>query len=262
MRIGARNCVRREAVRLRQPAGRDGLVPLGLPQYLILFLRRLLSRSRRCEVPMRAFAALLLLVLTQLCSVVALASPVLEVGPVYLNGSGSLGPGSFDPPGFDLQFSATGADAAGDVVSINAHVVDDPDYPGAQTPVETFSYGVVPFGGPGCFYGYTTLISECTGEIDGIAGVATFTNIGGGEGQIQIFQDLSSPSVLFEAGPLLAQAEVISYSEITYLYVNPLFQSRYEEDFNLVSPEPSTSAMGWIGIFAFVCLRLRKISAK
>ena len=207
--------------------------------------------------------ALLVLGVSLLCAPRVLAS-TLYVGPVYLSGAGSF----YDPvlavaEGLEgsvgMTLSATGSNGV-DSVSISVSEVDQGGYIGFPVVGSTMAFSA---GIGQCMDGFSSLWPsvQCTATIDGITGIGSFTNLGGGAGIVQVYQEVVNPPYLFpQPGPLLAQAEVMSYATITS--VTPVFagSQEFQSTFELGSgtPEPSTGIMGLIGVVALVCLLLRK----
>ncbi len=218
---------------------------------------------------MRFFHAMLLLAGSQLCTV-RLSADVLMVGPIYINGTGSM----YDPdrafgegfPGTEgFALSASGSNGT-DFVSIAVSDVDL-DVSGGPAP---------PMPSVGSRLAFSATTAECQlgasvgppypvqcfANIDGVMGIGSFTNLGGGLGTLQVYA-LENPSSLL--GPLLAQAEVITYSDfITSVSTappnspgNPTFLSTFVLQ---ATPEPSAWGMGLIGIAALAVLRWRKLS--
>ena len=232
--------------------------------------------------------ALLMLIVSPLCTVCVSAS-VLDVGPIYLTGSGSfydpdLGGGEGLMGTLGLQLSATGSNGA-DSVSLNVSDVE------LLVGLEDIGGGFSVFSGPAigsslsfsasvgqCLEGYSSVYStvQCSASIDGVTGIGSFTNLGGGDGIVQVFADIPATNYFFEptAGPLLAQAEIISNTEFTSVTPGLPNSQEFQSTFALTSPdpppdpaadpaadstpEPSAGIMGFIGVAALACLRFRK----
>jgi hypothetical protein len=192
---------------------------------------------------MRSFRVLALLVFA--LGAAYLSASVLEVGPIYINGSGGMGPTGYDPPGYDLQINVSGSNASGDSVSMIGVFVD---YPASNFGATVFN----PIG-PCDFLGTGT----CSTTIDGISGFGALINLGGGDGLIQVFSSIPDPAE-YNLGPLVAEAQVVTYGYITSLNISPSNQST--ETFSFVSPEPSTGALCLIACAALHILRPRRSS--
>jgi len=196
---------------------------------------------------------LLVLVLSSLSTLCA--SPVLEVGPIYLNGVAAFANYGFRRVAPDITINASGSNGT-DSVSINGTVLTgfNYPYPGVGNYVafgdgntNQCSGGVVGYGD---ICGVT--IDGITGN--GITGFGALSNIGGGEGFLRIFS---------ADGTLLAQAEVISTGIVVSEQGNPnsLPPFGFNEEIELIgAPEPSTGNMGGIGIGLLICCaRLQKV---
>jgi hypothetical protein len=213
---------------------------------------------------MRSFSALLLLLVSPLCM-----ASVLYVGPINLTGSGSF----YDPdPGeigegmvgsLGLALSASGSNGT-DSVSIGVSNIN------ADNALAALGPGLIPIIGSTfgfsadtsqCLTGYTVVPTiQCSATIDGITGIGAFTNLGGGDGTVQVFAIVffGGPGGFPQPGALLAQAEVSVYSDFTSVLLLsadpniPRFQSTFVlQD----TPEPSAVFTGLIGIVAFAVLR-------
>src|ERR1700733_837656 len=209
---------------------------------------------------MRLFGAMLVLVGSPMCW-----ASVLEVGPIYINGSGSL----YDPDPVEglvgsvgTTFSAFGSNGT-DSVSILAAIEPSPYVP---MPSVGSSVSFSATTGP-CLEGFSSFIpqEQCNANIDGIMGLAAFTNIGGGMGIVQVYalEDLGSLCMACAAGPLLAQAEVVTYSgvitSVSTAPPNSPSDPRFFSTFVLQSPEPSAGVMGLMGIAVLAGFRRRKL---
>ena len=155
-----------------------------------------------------------------------------------------------------MAFSASGSNGA-DSVSLSVSEVDQGGIRGYPAVGSTMAFSA---GIGQCMDGFSSVWPsvQCTATIDGITGIGSFTNLGGGAGIVQVYQAVTIPPYIFpEPGPMLAQAEVISYA--TIVSVTPAFigSEEFQSSFALDSsvPEPSTGIMGLIGAVALACLR-------
>jgi hypothetical protein len=106
---------------------------------------------------------------------------------------------------------------------------------------------------------------QCNATIDGISGLGAFTNLGGGIGIVQVYA-IENLAAFPSAGPLLAEAEVIAYSDfitsVSTAPPNSPGDPRFLSTFILQSPEPSAGVMGLIGIAVVAGVRWRRSLAE
>jgi len=204
------------------------------------------------------------------CSVCASAS-VLQVGPITLTGSGSFydpDPGEIGegfPGTLGLALNASGSNSV-DSVSIHVYNINMccSYYPPVSGIPSLGSTIVFSAGVSSCLIGFSIVgIVECPATIDGITGVGAFTGLGGGMGTVQVYAALNCASQFgCQAGALLAQADVVTYSDvITSVSTAPLNSPdnpKFVSTFILQpAPEPSTLALGLLGLAVLAGLRLR-----
>ncbi len=212
------------------------------------------------------------------------ASVIQTSGVINLTGFGGLSNPNYDGWGLGLWLSASGSNGV-DTVSVRT-LTPSPALPQMDMQDYYLSNLVFDEGAGGCMTGFYVVEPDCTATIDGISGYAAFSNLGGGYGLVQVYE---YPLLAQEAypGPLLAEAQVYSLSQVTgvtysmglqwcptcppfpqCVYYCPPDQGRFEASFTLygnapadppasqtAAPEPGTLALGLIGLAALGWLR-------
>ena|SRR5579872_4711652 len=177
---------------------------------------------------------------------------VLEVGPIALTGSGTFFGPDWAPYGGEgiggqgVIFSASGSNGA-DSVSITTRDIEV-DLTPLSKPLFTPS---VP-----CVYRFVIASPLCDVTIDGITGYGNFTRIGGGSGLLQVF---AVEPGSWENGPLLAEAQIISYVHLTGVtaWKDPTrptqeYGFRTTFDISTHNPEPATMLLVFVGLLCIV----------
>ena len=222
------------------------------------------------------FCALAILAAFPLCVLRVSASP-LYVGPILLTGAGNFGDpdlalGEGLPGTVGMALSAFGSNGV-DWVSLLVSEVDQGGFIGFPSVGSTMQFSA---DLSQCMAGFSNIFPslQCAATIDGISGIGSFANLGGGVGVVQVFASTPGPPMCRgcpQPGPLLAEAEVISYAtfmSVTPSGYGPEFQSAFALDAPNVEldssgvPEPSTGILALIGVAALVCLRLISASSR
>jgi hypothetical protein len=175
-------------------------------------------RYEHAQIPNRSDGAKLgrwvcagLILAVPLLFVPRASAGTLFVGPIDLTGAGSF----YDPdpalgeglPGtVGVAFSASGSNGA-DSVSISVSEVDQGGYIGFPIVGSTMRFSA---GLNGCLVGFSSIFPslQCVATIDGITGIGSFTNLGGGAGIVQVYQEMTGPPECRgcpEAGPMLGR---------------------------------------------------------
>ena len=218
---------------------------------------------------MRSLSLLLTVVVSPLCA------SVISVGPINLSGGGTLSDpdyasyGGEGLAGLGLILHASGTNG-NDSISIDTRDIE-------LTPSDANYFQdlgltnlVFDAGLSQCAVGLSQLADFCNVSIDGITGYGSFTNLGGGNGIVQVFGMVGTPQFPYP-GPLLAQAQVFSAAEImsvtyglggSYCPTCPAGTGSSLATFAILPvPEPATGLLGLVAIAALAYLFVRKTFA-
>jgi hypothetical protein len=141
-------------------------------------------------------------------------------GIINLTGGGGLQNPNYDGFGLGLTLFASGSNRV-DTVTVSAGLgggiaVLPPELPPTDLQDYYLTNLIFDLDVGRCVGGISTLFPICTATIDGISGYGAFSNLGGGIGLVQVYEyPAYSPTSFQLPGPLLAEAQVFSQSQVT-----------------------------------------------